>query len=547
MVRKSQLTVVTPTEAARSPVDVSRAFSEAMLKLGSSETSRSLALVDATASDGGSSARGVKELLSTRGYAVLESRYDVRLHSPSPPPLQCEVPPQRILQMTGLLAFCFFTVCGGPDGSENIVTAGGPLAGLGGMLAVTLVFYLPLAYIVAEVASALPVSGGHAYWVALAFGPGWGFQAGYWSWISNCVDCAMYAAMTVDSFSKSSSTFRNSFVEFLCKSTFALVLALPGLWSLRVVGTILLVMTALMVASYAVVSIWAAAEAEHWSVLGDVRYANSTESPTTSPALVEIDWKRLLSILLWCFGGFFNLSVYAGHIIDPAQSYRRVVWLSTMLILLTYLIPTLTLAAVNEPDWHTWEEGSMNDVIKFVGGKGVVAWMVAVDFIGSAGLYFVSLLTSAYLANGMAKQNLIPASIGLSNAQSSPRWAIAGSLVVILIMVNLEYDAMLPVANTLAGLEVIALIAASIRLRWVLPNLPRPVKFWGNAPVVFPAISLIVPMVAYGFAVIDAFRALNSGVVAAALLVIGVIYGCRADFSSFQQTADAIEALEETV
>ena len=50
----------------------------------------------------------------------------------------------------------------------------------------------------AELAAAMPDEGGYVTWVRRAFGPYWGFQVGWWSWIDSFVDVAVYPALFVE-------------------------------------------------------------------------------------------------------------------------------------------------------------------------------------------------------------------------------------------------------------------------------------------------------------------------------------------------------------
>jgi amino acid transporter len=50
----------------------------------------------------------------------------------------------------------------------------------------------------AELAAALPEEGGYVTWVRRAFGPFWGFQVGWWSWVNSFVDVAVYPALFAD-------------------------------------------------------------------------------------------------------------------------------------------------------------------------------------------------------------------------------------------------------------------------------------------------------------------------------------------------------------
>lgn len=50
----------------------------------------------------------------------------------------------------------------------------------------------------AELATAMPVEGGYYFWVKRALGPFWGFQEGWWSWLTTFVDMAIYPVLFVD-------------------------------------------------------------------------------------------------------------------------------------------------------------------------------------------------------------------------------------------------------------------------------------------------------------------------------------------------------------
>lgn len=70
--------------------------------------------------------------------------------------------PERTL---GVLAVCFvtyFNVCGGPWGTELIISSAGPLPGLLGIVLIGLCYSLPLSLITAELASAYPDDGGYS-------------------------------------------------------------------------------------------------------------------------------------------------------------------------------------------------------------------------------------------------------------------------------------------------------------------------------------------------------------------------------------------------
>src|SRR3989442_440165 len=61
-----------------------------------------------------------------------------------------------------------------------------------------LLWSLPVSLAMSELASAMPDEGGYVTWTTRAFGPFWGFQVGWWSWLDSFVDVAVYPALFVE-------------------------------------------------------------------------------------------------------------------------------------------------------------------------------------------------------------------------------------------------------------------------------------------------------------------------------------------------------------
>jgi hypothetical protein len=158
----------------------------------------------------------------------------------------------RVLTSVTLLALCYFVVGGGPESAEQVIVAAGPLLGLCSLVAFPLLYFYPMAFTVTELVSAIPEAGGHAYWIAAVFGPRMGLQAGYWSWVSNCVDCAIYSSMSIAAIYRVAGLVGLPFLEFVAKATLALLLALPGFFDLRVVGSLAASLAVFVLVPYAV-------------------------------------------------------------------------------------------------------------------------------------------------------------------------------------------------------------------------------------------------------------------------------------------------------
>src|ERR1041384_2150728 len=85
----------------------------------------------------------------------------------------------------------FFTVSGGPFGLEGLVGSVGPGVALLLLVATPLIYSVPEALLIGELASMLPVEGGYYRWVKRAFGRFWGFWNGWLSWVYSLTGMAI--------------------------------------------------------------------------------------------------------------------------------------------------------------------------------------------------------------------------------------------------------------------------------------------------------------------------------------------------------------------
>ena len=102
---------------------------------------------------------------------------------------------KRSLTVVSLVFVLYFTTSGGPFTTEGLVAEVGPGLALLIMLLVPLLWSVPEALIIGELASMLPEEGGYYRWVRRAFGPFWAVQNGWWTWMYSLVDMAIYPVL----------------------------------------------------------------------------------------------------------------------------------------------------------------------------------------------------------------------------------------------------------------------------------------------------------------------------------------------------------------
>ncbi len=252
---------------------------------------------------------------------------------------------RRELGFFPLLAVLFFNVSGGPYGIEDTVGVFGPGLVLLLLLVTPLVWSLPLSLAMAELASALPEEGGYVAWVRRAFGPFWGFQAGWWSWVNSFVDVAVFPALFADYLGfwwPGMSTLERWAVVL----AFVWILTGLNLAGVRITGWSAAVLGVIVLAPVAVFTAVAAAQARQrpW-----VPFANEHQGAVAGLGLG-------LAAMMWNYSGWDTPTTCLGETKAPATAFRRAVWVALPLITLVYLLPVgAALSATG--DWAEWKTG----------------------------------------------------------------------------------------------------------------------------------------------------------------------------------------------
>src|ERR1017187_9139128 len=106
-------------------------------------------------------------------------------------------PSQSKMRLLPLIAATYFMVSGGPYGIEDILGGAGYGWAIAILLVLPILWSLPTALMIGELASAIPSEGGFYIWVRRALGPFWGYQESWLSLSASIFDMALYPAIFV--------------------------------------------------------------------------------------------------------------------------------------------------------------------------------------------------------------------------------------------------------------------------------------------------------------------------------------------------------------
>lgn len=374
-------------------------------------------------------------------------------------------------------------MCGGPWGSEGIVSTAGPLPGFIGILVIALFWGFPLALVTAELSSVYPDDGGYSIWVAEAFGEFWGFQESYWSWASGVIDNAVYPVLAFETlkqlFIPDSSSFEENALApllfFMGKASLALIFSLPVLLTVKEIGSglgflalfvalpfLFLTLNSFILKPLRSVQI---SDQVDQDVAPNLSYLFQADEVISLGKVMD-----LVAILYWNFSGLDCVSTCAGEVKNPSRSYKLGLSLAILLIVLTYFLPlSAAVVSVDEAgEWKSWEEGSFVDIGVSQLGYSFGVWVVIASFVGNAGMHTAEMFEDAWQLCGMAEAGLAPKFFARRHPTfHTPHLSICFSLFIIICLMCFDFTRIINISNFFsvasALLEMVAFL--SLRLR----------------------------------------------------------------------------------
>ena len=377
---------------------------------------------------------------------------------------------RRDLGFFPLVAVIFFNVSGGPYGIEDTVSVFGPGLVLLLLVLTPLVWSLPTSLAMAELSSALPEEGGFVAWVRRAFGPFWGFQAGWWSWINSFVDVAVFPALFADYLAywwPDMSALTRGIVVL----GFIWILTALNVAGVRITGWSATVLGVAVLAPVALFTALALGQARQ---LPWLPFVNEREGLFGGLGLG-------LAAMMWNYSGWDTPTTCLGETEAPTTSFRRAVLLALPLIALAYVLPVgAALSATG--DWSQWKTGYWPLVAQAVGGRWLAGLMMLGGLMAAAGLFLALLLTNSRLPFALAAVGQLPPALGAVHPRLGTPWvAVIASSACYSVFAYWSFKELIVLDMWLYSIALVLEMAAFVALRLREPALPRPWRVGGGA------------------------------------------------------------------
>ena len=388
---------------------------------------------------------------------------------------------KRELGLVPLAAIVFFNVSGGPYGIEDIVASFGPGLALV-LLAVTPVIWsLPVALVMAELAAAMPDEGGYVTWVRRAFGPFWSFQVGWWSWIDSFVDVAVYPALFVE-YLKFWYPAMTPLERWLLAVAFIVVLTALNVVGVRPTGRAAVALAVITLAPIAVLVI------AGLTTVSQVPWRPFVGPEHTLGAGLGLG----LAVVMWNYSGWDTPSTCLGEAKTPEHGFRRALFVALPVIAASYVLPAGVLLASGATDWTKWTTGSLPALARAAIGPRLGDAVAAGAVLSAAGLFVALLLTNSRLPYVMARDGLMPSGLTVIHPRFGTPWAaVVLSAVVYAAFAVFSFKELIVLNVWLYSLSLLIELAAFVWLRVREPGLARPWRVPGG--IAAAAVVALVP------------------------------------------------------
>lgn len=388
--------------------------------------------------------------------------------------------PGRKLTLLPLIMVMFFTVSGGAYGLEDLVGASGPGMALFLIVLTPFIWSLPTALMVAELSTAMPGPGGYYAWVKRGLGPFWGFQEGWWSWVTSFVDMAIYPVLFAD------------YLNALLVQQFDFHL-LEENWMAHWAVTLVVIWTFVFVnirgakgvgSSSNLFGLFVLIPFGVMSVLGMFSMV-SNPVEFWSPFVPE-DTTLMgsfgigLFVVMWNYLGWDGLSTISDEVHEPRRNFPRALALTIPLVTLAYLLP-VGAGLQASPDWAGWTAGYFPEVASMVGGPWLGAWLAIGGLVSAAALFNALMLSISRLPYAMAEDGYLPKIITKRHPKhDTPYVAIIVCACIYSFFTLSAFSSLVVIDVIVYSAALLLEFAALIALRAREPKMKRPVRVPGG-------------------------------------------------------------------
>ncbi len=413
---------------------------------------------------------------------------------------------KRSLTLTAIVSIIFFNVSGGPYGLESVLADGPGLAMLL-VLIIPLLYSAPVAFVAAELGTAIPEEGGYYVWSKRALGQFPAFCQGWWAWMFTFVDVGICPALFCDYLSFFFPIFdKGEGGSFWARKVVMLTMiwafVLLNLRGARTIGNFAKGLAVLILSPFAILVGWGL-------FCGLTQgFPHSAVSPFLNEGTTLVSALALsLPIILWNYQGWDAVSTCAGEMHNPKRDYPRALFFAIVLITAVYGLPALVGLLYFGSQGIEWTTGAWSVMANKLVGPWLAYPLSAMGMLTGIGLYSGLVLVYSRVPFVMSRDGYLPQAMTRLNIHGAPvvSLLVCGVIYSIIVMIFNDFEEVAKADVTLYTGKVSMELISFLVLRWREPDLERPFKIpggWGVA-IVLASLPLLCIGTNLTFQVLD--------------------------------------------
>jgi amino acid transporter len=386
-----------------------------------------------------------------------------------------------------LVAATFFMVSGGAYGTEDIIRGAGYSRGILILILTPILWSVPTAFMVGELASALPQEGGYYAWVRRGLGNFWGFQEAWLSLVASIFDMAIYPTLFVAYLTRLVPWFAIGHRSLVVGVAVIVASIAANIAGVRVVGVSSVWFFVLLSAPFA------------WIVILAPTKIGAFSHMVVAPSASTVGLVGGVLIAMWNYMGWDSASTIAAEVRDPQRTYPRAMLIGVVVVALTYIVPVFAMWLTGVPT-SAFETGSWADLAELVGGPGLRIALVLGGLISALGMLNALVMSYSRLPLAMTQDGMLPPIFGKLHRTTGAPWvAILVCGAGWALCLGLGFERLITLDVLLTGASLVLEFVALLVLRLKEPELDRPFRVPGGLPAV--ALLGLCPTLLLGFSV----------------------------------------------
>ena len=394
-------------------------------------------------------------------------------------------PAGRKMRLLPLIAATYFMVSGGPYGIEDILGGAGFLKAIAILMVLPLLWCLPTALMIGELASAIPAEGGFYVWVRRGLGAFWGFPEGWLSLSASIFDMAIYPAIFVSYLGKFNGALTADWRGYAWSLAVVVACCLWNLRGARAVGDDSVGLSVLLLGPFAV-----------FVALGFWRWVTVHPAVQWGAPASNAGLSTAVLVAMWNYMGWDNASTVAQEVENPQRNYPLAMLGATAVTTVSYVLP-LAAMALGGMSVASFSTGDWTTAATSLGGPLLGIAVVAGGAISGIGMFNALVLSYTRLPMAMAEDGMLPRVVARRNGRGVPWVSVALCGAAWALALKLPFERLISIDLMLYGTSLLLEFVALVALRVREPELGRPFKA-GNLG--FAVLLGVGPAVLIGYA-----------------------------------------------